>query len=107
MSVTIGAIAAVVGTNLGKIAEGAIGIIKIVAAVSFSLVFVSAIISLVGFLEVVFINSFVGELFGIFSMCLPFNAAVVFGGIVAMLTAILSFLVARKVYMLTLNLIGV
>lgn len=107
MSVTVGAIAGVIGSSLGKIAEGAIAIIKIVASVGFALAFATAIMALVGYLESFVASSIVGEVLGVLGMCLPFNAVTVFSGIVAILTAILSFLVARRVYMLTMNILGV
>ena len=45
-AVTVGGILALIGSNLSKVAEGAINIIKIVAAIGFGAVFASAIVNL-------------------------------------------------------------
>lgn len=107
MSVTVGVIAGAIGSGLGKIAEGALAIIKIVAAVGFAFVFAAAVMALIGYIEVFVSTSIVGEVLGVASMCLPFNAVTVFSGLLAVITGVLSFLVARRVYMLTMNIIGV
>lgn len=107
MSLTVSGIVAAVGGTLSSIAEGAISIIKIVASVGFALAFATAIITLVSLLYSFVTTSIIGEVFGLVSMCLPFNASVIFSGIWSMLSAILAFLVARRIYMLTMNLIAV
>lgn len=107
MSLTISGIVSAIGGSLGSIAEGAISIIKIVASVGFALAFATAIFALVGLLFSFIDSSIIGEVFSLVSMCLPFNAALVFSGVSGMLSAILSFLVARRIYMLTMNLISV
>lgn len=107
MSLTVSGIVASIGGSLSSIAEGAISIIKIVASVGFAITFATAVFSLVGLLFSFVESSIIGEVFALVSMCLPFNAALVFSGISAMLTGILSFLVARRIYMLTMNLISV
>lgn len=107
MSLTVSTVVAGVGGAISKIAEGAISIIKIVVSVGFALTFASAIMSLLGLVQSWVTSSIVGEVFAVLSLCLPFNAFTVFGGIYLMLVGILSFLIARRVYMLTMNLIGI
>ena len=104
---TVGGILALIGSNLSKVAEGAINIIKIVAAIGFGAVFASAIVNLLALVSgLVFSSGIVADIFKVMSMCLPFNAYAVFSALLGTITAILSFLVARRVYMLTMNLIG-
>lgn len=106
-AVTVGGILALIGSNLSKVAEGAINIIKIVAAIGFAAAFASAIVNLLALVSgLVFSSGIVGDIFKVVSMCLPFNAYAVFNAILGSITAILSFLVARRVFMLTMNLIG-
>ena len=105
-TVTVAGILAVIGSNLSKVAEGAINIIKIVAAIAFAGLFASAIVQILSLITSWAATSIVGEVFGIISMCLPFNMSAVMTSILGVLTAILAFLVARRTYMLTMNLIG-
>lgn len=107
MSLTVSGIVAAIGGSLSSIAEGAISIIKIVASVGFALAFATAVITIVSLLYSFVTTSIIGEVFSLVSMCLPFNASVIFSGIWSMLSAILAFLVSRRIYMLTMNLIAV
>ena len=104
---TVSAVVAGIGGTLQNIASGAIAVIKVVASIAIATIFAGAIVSLVGLLEAVIFGSIVGEVFAILSVCLPFNPAVVFGAINLICVGILAFLVARKVYTLTSNLISV
>ena len=104
---TVSAVVAGIGGTLQNIASGAITIIKVVASIAFAVIFSGAIVALVGMLEAVVFGSIVGEVFGILSVCLPFNPGVVFGALNLTCIGILAFLVARKVYLLTSNLISV
>lgn len=104
---SVSTVVAGIGGTLSNIASGAIAVLKIVASVAIATVFAGAIVSLVGMLEAVIFGSIVGEVFGILSVCLPFNPAVVFGSINLIIIGILAFLVAKKVYELTSNLISV
>lgn len=106
MSLTVGAIVAGLGSSLPKIAEGALTIIKIIAIIGFATVFAGAILSIIGLLENVVMTSVIGEFFAIVSLCLPFNPAIVFGSILLIIDAILAFLIARKIYELTADIIG-
>lgn len=75
--------------------------IKMAAIIAVALAFMSAIMALINLLVSVIFANVIGEVFGIISMCLPFDASVVFGGIGTACAAILSFLVAQKLWTLT------
>lgn len=106
MSLTLGAIVAGIGSEISKIAEGAVTIVKVLAIVGFGSIFAGAILSLVGLLSNAVMTSVIGEFFAIVSLCLPFNPAVVFGSILLIIQGVLAFLVAKKIYDLTSDMIG-
>ena len=76
-------------------------ILKVSAVVAISAVFMVAIQSLIGFIQIVVFHNVIGEVFGLMSMYLPFDAAAVFGSIGTATIAILSFLIAKKIFDLT------
>lgn len=106
MSLTVGAIIAGLGSSLPKIAEGALTIIKILAIIGFATIFAGAIMSLFGLLASVVTTNVIGEFFAIISLCLPFDPVYVFGSVLLITDGILVFLIARKVYELTTDIIG-
>lgn len=71
--------------------------------ISVALVFMSAITSLLNLVVSVVFANVIGEVLGLISMCLPFNADIVFGGIVSACAGILGFMVANKIWDLTSN----
>lgn len=72
--------------------------IKVAFWISISIAFMSAITALLNLIvSVVFANVF-GEVLALISMCLPFDASVVFGGLGSAVSAILAFLLAQKIY---------
>lgn len=75
--------------------------IKIGLAVSATMIFVTAIIALVSLLTSLVSSSIIGEILGILSVYLPFNPVPVFVGVTSSITAILSFLIARKIWDIT------
>lgn len=103
----ISAVVSAVGGSLSNIASGAIAVLKVVASIAFAVIFASAIAALIGSIEAVIFGSIVGEVLGLLSIALPFNAGSVFGAINLVIIGIFSFLIARKVYMLISNLISV
>ena len=107
MSLTIGAITSGVGSALSGFAQGALTAIKIIASVGFATIFAGAIISLLGLVQQAVFTNVIGEFFAIVSLCLPFNAGFVFGSVVLICDGILAFLIARKIYELCSNLIGI
>lgn len=82
--------------------ESLVYAIKIALAVAATMAFVAAIISIVGLLTAFVANSMLGEILGIISVFLPFNPASIFGSVMSVLTAILAFLVAKKIWSMTL-----
>lgn len=75
--------------------------IKWAFIIGLALTFMTAINALINLLASVATTSVIGEVLGIFSNCLPFSASAVMGGITTVLNAILSFMVAKKIYDLT------
>lgn len=106
MSLTVGAIVGGIGSSISNIGQGALTIIRILAIVGFATIFAGAIMSLIGLLASAVSTSIVGEFFAIISRCLPFDPAYVFGSVLLITDGILVFLIARKVYELTTDIIG-
>lgn len=104
---TVSAVVASVGGVLNSITSGALAVFKLTASIAFAIIFAVAISALIGNLEAVIFGSIVGEVLGLLSIALPFNAGSVFGAINLVIVGIFSFLCARKVYMLVSNLISV
>lgn len=105
MSLTLGAITGAIGNGLGNIGSLIITVFKIIASVAFAVIFAGVIMTLLGFVQNAVFTSVVGEFFGLISMCLPFSPNIVFSGIWVMCDAILVFLIGRKLYILTSDLI--
>lgn len=76
-------------------------ILKVTAILAVAAIFLTAIINLVSFIQVVVFHNVIGEVFTLLSVCLPFNASVVFGSIGVVITAIFSFLISKKIFDLT------
>lgn len=74
--------------------------IKVALAIAIATTFASAIIVLVNLLSSLVLHSVVGEVLGLLSVFLPFTPGPVFGAITLSMGAILSFLVAKKIYSL-------
>lgn len=74
--------------------------LKIALIVSISTVFMSAIVTLFNAISAVVFGSIVGEILGVVSMCLPFNALSVFKAVWTSANIILSFFTAKKVFYL-------
>lgn len=92
--------------GLKEIASGAIKIIVITASIAFAITFASALISLISLLSNAVATSVVGEVFGIVSMCLPFDMAFVFGNLLLIIDGILLFLIAKKTWELVSNVVS-
>lgn len=97
--------AAIVGAlgSLKDIASGAVKVIVITASISFALVFSASILALLNMLTNVASQSIVGEVFGVVSMCLPFNMLFVWTNILLVIDGIILFLVAKKTWELISN----
>lgn len=72
--------------------------IKIAFWIGVALVFMTAITTLINLITSIVFANVIGEVLAIASMCLPFDAEVVFGGLGSACSAILAFLIARKIY---------
>lgn len=81
--------------------ESLVYTIKIALAVAASMAFVVAIITLMSFLISLGTSSILGEIFGLISVYLPFNPALIFGTISTTIIGIIAFLIARKVWYIT------
>ena len=75
--------------------------IKMAAVIAVALVFMAAIQTIVNLVVMVVFDNVIGEVLGVLSMCLPFDASVVFSGIGTVCNAVLAFLVAQKLWDLT------
>lgn len=76
-------------------------ILKITVVVAIAAFFMVAINALIGVLTTLLFHNVIGEVLGILSCCLPFNAAAVFGALGLSCSAILSFLISKKIFDLT------
>lgn len=81
--------------------------IKWAFIIAVSLTFMVAITTLLNLITEVVFGNVIGEVLGIISCCLPFNALAVFSAIGTATSAILSFMIAQKLYNLTTNKINV
>ena len=81
--------------------------IKWAFIIAVSLTFMVAISTLLNLITEVLLGNVIGEVLGIISCCLPFNALAVFSAIGTATSAILSFMIAQKLYNLTTNKISV
>lgn len=76
-------------------------ILKVTAVVATAAVFLVAINTLLGLIGTIFFGGVIGEILGLISMFLPFDAASVFGALGTATVAILSFMIAKKIFDLT------
>ncbi len=75
--------------------------IKWAFIIGISLTFMTAITTIVSLIVSGVMTGVVGEVLGIISNCLPFSATGVIGGAFTVCNAVLSFLIAQKLYNLT------
>lgn len=76
-------------------------ILKVTAIVAVCAVFMVAINALLSLIVTIVFHNVIGEIFGLVSMFLPFNAGPVFGALGTATVAILAFLIAKKIFDLT------
>ena len=81
--------------------ETIFNILKVTVIIAVSAVFMVAIHTLLSLITSVIFGNVIGEILGLISMYLPFNASVVFGSIGTSVLAIFSFLIAKKIFDLT------
>lgn len=76
-------------------------LLKVSVIIAICAVFMVAINALVALITSFIFGGVIGEVLAIISCCLPFNALYVFGSIGTATVAILSFLIAKKIFDLT------
>lgn len=81
--------------------ETIFNILKVSVIIAVCAVFMIAINTIINLIATVVFSNVVGEVLGIISCCLPFNALAVFGAIGTATSGILAFLVAKKIFELT------
>lgn len=72
--------------------------IKAAFWISIALVFMAAIQTLLNLIVMIVFDNVLGEVLALASMCLPFDASVVFGGLGTVCSAVLAFLISQKIY---------
>ena len=75
--------------------------VKLAVTIAVATAFFTAITTIINLLTTVLFDNIIGEVLGIMSACLPFNALAVFSAIGTSSAAIMSFLVAQKIWNLT------
>lgn len=75
--------------------------VKLALVIAVAATFFVAITTIINLLTTVLFDNIIGEVLGIMSACLPFNALAVFSAIGTSSAAILSFLIAQKIFNLT------
>lgn len=81
--------------------------LKIALFIAIAMTFLVAIQTIINLIVMFVETSVIGEVFGIFSACLPFDLSAVMSGIANAGTAILAFMVAQKIFNLTSNNISI
>lgn len=81
--------------------ETVFNVLKVTAVIAVAAVFMVAILNLINLINTLVFGNIIGEILALVSMYLPFNALSVFGAIGTATIAILSFLIAKKIFDLT------
>ena len=81
--------------------ETIFNILKITVIIAVCAVFMVAITGLLNLITTIVFGNVIGEIMALISMYLPFNALAVFGALGSATVAILSFLIAKKIFDLT------
>lgn len=76
-------------------------VLKISAIVAICAVFLVAINALLSFIVDLVFHNIIGEIFAWASMYMPFNASAIFASIGLAISAVLAFLIAKKIFDLT------
>lgn len=76
-------------------------VLKITVIVGICAVFMVAITGLLNLITTIVFGNVIGEILALISMYLPFNAASVFASLSTATVAILTFLIAKKIFDLT------
>lgn len=76
-------------------------LLKVTVIITVCAVFMVAITALLNLITSLVFGNVIGEVFALISMYLPFNALAVFGALGTVTVAILSFMIAKKIFDLT------
>ena len=76
-------------------------ILKVSVVVAVCAIFMLAINTIINLIVTLVFHNVVGEVFALGSMFMPFNAGIVFANLGLAISAILAFLVAKKIFDLT------
>lgn len=77
--------------------------IKIALIIATAVAFMTAIATLIGLLQDLVFGGVVQEVLALISACLPFDAGAVFGAMGTVVNGILSFMIAAKIWDLTVT----
>ena len=77
--------------------------IKLGLVLATAIAFMTAISTLIGMLTELFFPSIISELLALISACLPFDANTIFSALGTVCNGILSFMVAAKIWDLTVT----
>lgn len=72
--------------------------LKIAIIIGLTITFATSVFTLLSMLTYATVGTHFGEIITLINLYLPFNANAVFTSFTAVMTAVLSFLVARKIY---------
>lgn len=86
---------------MGSIAENLFFALKVAVMIAVAAVFMVAIHTILNLITTLIFGNVIGEILSLISMYLPFNALAVFGSLATATIAILSFLIAKKIFDLT------
>lgn len=81
--------------------ETVFNILKVTVVIAIGAVFMVAINALISTIVSLVFANVIGEFLALVSMYLPFNASAVFGAFGLSISAILAFLIAKKIFDLT------
>ena len=83
--------------------ESIVYALKMALAVAVFIAFMSAIILVLSIITGVTSSTALGEIIGLISVYLPFNPETVFASVATCISALISFLIAKKIYAITNN----
>lgn len=81
--------------------DAVFNVLKVTVIIAVCAVFMVAITTLLNLITTIVFGNVIGEILALISMFLPFNAVAVFGALGSATVAILSFLIAKKIFDLT------
>lgn len=95
---SLAALLAAVGEKIATLLSALWSILKFLILITLAYSFFVAIKTILDLIAVLVNSTIIGEIFALTSMYLPFNAAAVFGAISFVMSGIITFLIARKIF---------